>query len=599
MSGQRNERELPDQAFRSPLLAPLQTSVGSLSANTTASTGVVTAGAHRMGFLLTTRNGYTGALSPVDSAGVFLPYTFTAPDGVHSWNVTVTFSGGLPAAYVGGTVQLVMSSVANPARYFLVPGATAAAGPGTVGINVNISDGDLVTGTDVTLNQNLLTANQAGTPPFLPSAIFVYSNRMGYVTRDSSGFPVVYISEINAYQVLNAGLNGVYIEGRQIPVQGVSIDAICYIATLSGLYACSDNGSSPVTWSQPRRVDGSVGILAPSCILASNGRLLIASEKGLFSYSSGAFPTIPLSYWQTPDWNRINWGVPTQVQVVDDALDRVIRVTAPLNVLVTAASNTNPITVTTGVLVNGAVVPQPHLLQTGMSVTIGGVLGNTAANTTAAITVTGPNTFTIAVAGNGAYTSGGTVTPSQPNVEMTWNYSTGEGPGMPYALNAFGVYRAGATAVVRNIGNGYDEVWYAPGASNPGGIARRTIPSDALIHRDVNMSGAAAGISSLYETGIAPAARDVTATLHDYDGAHFRVTGSGGLAITAYGLDHVRSVVPSASPITLSTTSGIEVLVKWGLRSEQQSIQLSMSAVDAFYVVALIRAYYKNSLPVR
>jgi len=587
-----------DQLFAQPL----QTTVASMSVNTTAGAGVVTTGAHRLGFVFTTRNGYTGALNPVTSAGVFVPYTVTAPDGVHSWSVTVAFASIPSYLTPGGTIQIVMSSVANPARYFLVAGAVGnvPTTPGNVVITVNIADGDLVAGTDVTQSQNLLTANQAGTAPFKPSAIFLFSSRMGYVTVDSAGFPVVYFSDKDAYQSLTAAFHGVYIEGKQIPVAGVSIDAVCYIATLSGLYSCSDSGGYPSTWTAPARIDGSVGILAPSCILASNGRILLASEKGLFAYKSGPFPSVPLSYWQAPDWNRINWANPTQIQIVDDALDRVVRVTAPLKVLVTAASNTNPITITTGVLVSGQVVAQPHLMQNGLSVTITGVGGNTNANTTQVITVTGSNTFTIPVAGNGTYTGGGVVAPNAPNVEMSWNYSMGEQVGeLMYSMNAFAIYRAGASGVIRNISTGFDEVWYAPNRSNPGPLIRRTIPSDTLIHRDVDMSGAASGIVTYNETSLMPLSTDIATTLHDYDGAHFRIHGVGTVQITAFGLDHVRSVVPAASPITLSASPGKEILVKWALRSEQQSIQVFSGSVDQFFILSLIRAYYKNSLPVR
>lgn len=588
-----------DQLF-SP---PLQSGAGGVTASAASTgAGVVTAGAHRWGFTFTNRDGYTGALNPVTSGGVFIPASYTAADGTHNVQFTVLWNV-VPSYLVGGTIQICMTSVANPARYYLVPNAIGnipATPTNSTVITVSISDGDLVTGTDTTQSQNLLTQSQVPAPPFLPSAIFSFSSRMGYVTIDSAGFPVVYFSDPNAYQSLTAAYSGIYIEGRQIPVQGVSLDAVCYIATLSGLYSCSDNGGQPATWSSPARVDGSVGILSPTCILSSNGRILVASEKGLFSFRSGTFPTIPLSYWQSPDWNRINWTIPTQVQVIDDSLDRVIRVTAPLNVLVTNASNTNPIVITTGVLVNGQVAPQPHLFDTGISVTITGVGGNTAANTTATITVTGPNTFTIPVAGNGAYTSGGTVAPNEANAEMAWNYSLGEQPGeLLYSLNFFDPYRATASAVIRNIKTGYDEVWYCPGTSNPGGIVRRVLPTDPLVHRDVDMSGSGVGIKSIMQSGIVPGPADMATTLHDYHGAHFRVSGSGALAIQALGLDGVVSKVPLASPITLSSKPGAEVLVKWSLRSEQQTIVLSMSAVDAFYLLSLIRAYYTNSVGIR
>lgn len=70
---------------------------------------------------------------------------------------------------------------------------------------------------------------------------------------------------------------------------------------------------------------------------------------------------------------------------------------------VTNATNASPIVITTAAA---------HNLASGMRVTISGVGGNTAANTTAVVTVTGATTFSIPVAGNGAYTSGGSGHPS-------------------------------------------------------------------------------------------------------------------------------------------------------------------------------------------
>lgn len=71
-----------------------------------------------------------------------------------------------------------------------------------------------------------------------------------------------------------------------------------------------------------------------------------------------------------------------------------------VSLTVTDATNANPIVVTTSAV---------HGLRSGMRVTISGVLGNTNANGTHVITVLSTTTFSIPVAGNGAYTSGGTV----------------------------------------------------------------------------------------------------------------------------------------------------------------------------------------------
>ena len=78
--------------------------------------------------------------------------------------------------------------------------------------------------------------------------------------------------------------------------------------------------------------------------------------------------------------------------------------------VVTGASDAAPIEITTA---------EPHGYQEGQQVSIAGVLGNTAANGTFTIAVTGPATFTLnGSAGNGTWTSGGTVTGLFPTAEQ-------------------------------------------------------------------------------------------------------------------------------------------------------------------------------------
>lgn len=62
------------------------------------------------------------------------------------------------------------------------------------------------------------------------------------------------------------------------------------------------------------------------------------------------------------------------------------------------ATNANPIVVTTSA---------NHGITTGQPVTVSGVGGNTAANGDFIATLLSPTTFSIPIAGNGAYTSGG------------------------------------------------------------------------------------------------------------------------------------------------------------------------------------------------
>lgn len=74
---------------------------------------------------------------------------------------------------------------------------------------------------------------------------------------------------------------------------------------------------------------------------------------------------------------------------------------------ITGATNANPIVIT---------VAGTHGLYTGQTVTISGVTGNTAANGTWTVTKKTAATFSIPVAGNGAYVAGGTI--AGPNAQM-------------------------------------------------------------------------------------------------------------------------------------------------------------------------------------
>ena len=99
-------------------------------------------------------------------------------------------------------------------------------------------------------------------------------------------------------------------------------------------------------------------------------------------------------------------AAPTRMVYADDGTEITAAngsATAAHTGTITGATNANPIVITS----------TAHGLQTGARVTITGVGGNTAANTTANITRVSADTFSLdGVAGNGGYTSGGTFTVS-------------------------------------------------------------------------------------------------------------------------------------------------------------------------------------------
>lgn len=542
--------------------------------------GVCTIGTHRIGYLTTTRNGASLKLSPVDTSVTFRPISFTSSGGK---NIQVQIAGPWPSYMVGGTVQIVMTTVANPNRYYLVPGATSLAA-GTVTITFSISDDDLAaTGTDVTANVNYITEDLSANPPFKPVACFPYSSRMGYVMIDAAGNPGIAFSNPNAYQEITADQHIIQLENLQQPVQGFSLRGVCYIGATSGFFACEDNGGLPVSWTPPQRIDGSTGILSATCVAENPalGYALIAAEKGFYLFQGGVFPALPLSYYQDTDWPRINWNVPTQVQIGDDQLGRKFVVAAPLNTMIASVTGTGPYTVTT--------TQSNHLYQTNLSCIIAGVTG------AQAITVTGDNTFTVP-GGSGAPTVGGLVQPQTMNAEMTWDYTEGDTPEtVKYSINSFTAFRAACLALVRNQSTLLKELWYGPAANGP--IIRLNNGIEANPYRDVDMSGAAAAINGPYETALVPDPLQLSMTVHDFHGAHMAIRGNGSLAMIAKGLDGVITKVPAASPLTLILNPKKETLVKWALRSDRQSFRISTNAIDHFFVCSLIRMYYTDAFP--
>jgi hypothetical protein len=319
-----------DPLFASPI-------TNSPSMTNTVAAGTVTAGVHNFAYLITTRNGFTTMLCPsaggiYGSASGFTPVAFTATGG-HRIQMQITISP-LPSYLQGGTIQAVMTTVANPNQYFAVPGATTIAFSGVNQIIFSIDDATLAaTSTDVTNQLSLLTSG-SGTPPFLPSCVFTYSGRMAYVTIDGSGFPVTYFSEPNDYQHITADQHGIYLEGRAQAIVGFSLRGVAYLCTQYSVYSIEDNGGVPVSWTPAQKVDGSIGVSAPNCVTVNpaSGYAWVASERGLYLFQGGVFPPLPISYYRgNTDWASINWNAPTAVKVLDDQSNKRVMVIAPLN----------------------------------------------------------------------------------------------------------------------------------------------------------------------------------------------------------------------------------------------------------------------------
>jgi len=106
----------------------------------------------------------------------------------------------------------------------------------------------------------------------------------------------------------------------------------------------------------------------------------------------------------------------------------------------TGASNANPIQIQT---------PTPHGLVSGDNVCISGVLTNTAANGQFNVTVISATVFTIPIAGNGIYTSGGLVGKIGSTISEAF----------------FGINRGNEPSFIRNsLSSGYEAAWVLNGS---------------------------------------------------------------------------------------------------------------------------------------
>ncbi len=315
-----------DKLFEPPMLTTNLT----LTPADSGTAGSVTAGLHKFALLVTTRTGYTTQPGPMDgTTGVFTPASLTAVGG-QKVALTVTPNTWPSAA---ASIAIVMSPTTDPDTYYFVPGATYAvmgggSMPGT--INIDISDGDLINCVPAIDYFSLLCQNPVTkVGPFSPSFCIPYGNRMVYGAGDR-----VYISDPFNYQSITADQHVQYLPGlRQITGGFTYRDNNLYLGGPNYTYSLADNGDVPSTWAGPKLIDGKIGIPSPTAATQdpSSDQVLVATLSGLRLFANGSYQDPPLSFWQKPDWDRINWAYGSTIEVLNDLDAQTYRVLAPLD----------------------------------------------------------------------------------------------------------------------------------------------------------------------------------------------------------------------------------------------------------------------------
>jgi len=318
-----------DKAFMGPM-----TNVPTL---TEPYAGLITAGAHKWGYIVTSRSGSQLLPSPWLTNAIFNPVTFTSAP---SKTIQVTIHGPWPqdAAYVSA----IMTTIENPEKFFIVPGTEAAVQGGsnmTVDLYCSIDDQTLeASGTEILDNFDYMTQGIQGTGPFSPFNLAQLGRRIAYFVGNK-----VYISDQNDYERVTEAQHVLQVPGQRWLVTAAHIRGVNYFFGPKWTYACVDNEDVPVMWQEPYSVSQSLGSTAIHgvCATTTGDMAWVANEYGLWNFH-GAYDAIPVSDMNEPEWKRINWGLAqTTLWIVDDPIAQHVCVYAPLD---GATQNTHRLT---------------------------------------------------------------------------------------------------------------------------------------------------------------------------------------------------------------------------------------------------------------
>lgn len=330
---------------------PVRISVGSISATEVdmafappwtfvpvmadAGAGNVSEGVHRFGYIVETRTGFVGKPSPVNVFDAHAPVSFTVASGGRALTMGLTLNTPADAAFV----HPIMTRVDNPDRWYFVPGAATAVPGGALGwvisIPIDISDERLADSAEEANDQfDALAQTLAGASPIGVSSVAAYGNRQVYIADNKA-----YFSEPDDYQYITEAGHVVQTQGQRRIVSGGTLRESFYMIGPSWTHAVSDNGDLPSTWASPTEVSGSIGTPAVQGVewRTAGEYAWVASPSGFYLFT-GQYGSRPISYYQTPEWERINWAAPYAVQVRDDYVDQKVYVSVALDAN-TEASN--------------------------------------------------------------------------------------------------------------------------------------------------------------------------------------------------------------------------------------------------------------------
>jgi len=288
--------------------------------------GNCTKGTHKIAYVIETRSGGFSVPCPQPN-DTFTPAEFEVTTGGRI--IKATFQGAYPtdAAFI----WLLMTPVSNTEAYYWVGNRTGVPGGESfeVNINIDISDEHLVQQTDATKQFSQLSRSITDdSGPFNPSVVMPYSKRMIYIADDE-----MYISDSEDYQNVSSDYHRLILPGRKRIITAFVQRGILYPVGPSWTYMLTDNDDYPSTWAQPESVDEGIGTPSPYGVTVSQHareHAWVANQSGLWLFE-GSYHEQPISYFQSDQWDRINWAYDYKVRVLDDHVRQRVIVLAPLD----------------------------------------------------------------------------------------------------------------------------------------------------------------------------------------------------------------------------------------------------------------------------
>lgn len=288
--------------------------------------GLVTAGLHKWGYIVTSRSGAQLKPSPY-TAAIFTPPSFTAAGDT---TVQMQVSAVWPDDAM--FISPIMTTIENLEKFFIVPGLELAVMPGVlypVQFQISITDEVLeATATELTDLFGYMTQNIDGTGPFSPFNLAQLGRRVAYFVQNK-----VYISDQDDFERVTEDQHVLQLPGERYVVTACQIRGVNYFFGPKWTYAAVDNEDVPVLWAAPYAVSLGQGTSAIHgvCVNTTGDMAWVANEYGLWEFHGG-YDAIPVSDMNEPEWRRINWGLAqTTLWIVDDPIGQRVMVYAPMD----------------------------------------------------------------------------------------------------------------------------------------------------------------------------------------------------------------------------------------------------------------------------